>query len=527
MANPLRDFLFGTMQQPKRELVEAIEPRRSFDDVILPDSTRLALKHALNQIRKRDLIFGRWGLGERHATGQGLAFNFAGPPGTGKTVCAEAIAKELGKKLLVVRYSEMESLWAGETGKNVAAVFHSAHEQEAVLFFDEADAIAGKRFANVTQGYQREANTVVNVLLKELEEFDGVVIFATNLAANFDPAFERRVRTHILFEMPGPKERAQIWRVQLHDSKTPLAPDVDFEALGEKYEVAGGDIKNAVLKAAQIAAGENGADADKQIHQRHFVAGMEDVKASRRVMAQSIYGDGDGSHRSSADAQALNTLNGLSGAWEDLSQGQGNLEVQVDEIARRVGEVELQNRALPGIVERFDDAARVSQNSLRDELEKRLDETGGRLKENDATLRELSAGHVDLNEIVHELRESSGGLREELATVRDGNSGLRDELEKVRGQLSTGLDEVRQSRELALREDNERAGRQEKMIVELRENLPQQLAAHEEKRAIELKSSLEPLHNELQVLAARLMWAYGAAGLAIIVAIIAVVMALR
>ena len=370
MANPLRDFLFGTMQQPKRELVEAIAPRRTFDDVILPDSTRLALKHALNQIRKRDLIFGRWGLGERHMTGQGLAFNFAGPPGTGKTVCAEAIAQALDKKLLVVRYSEMESLWAGETGKNVAAVFHSAHEQDAVLFFDEADAIAGKRFANVTQGYQREANTVVNVLLKELEEFDGVVIFATNLAANFDPAFERRVRTHILFEMPGAKERAQIWRVQLHDSKTPLAPDVDFEALGEKYAVAGGDIKNAVLKAAQIAAGENGADADKQIHQRHFVAGMEDVVASKRVMAQSLYGDGDGSHRSSADLQAMSTLNGLSGAWEELSQGQGNLEVQVDEIARRVGEVELQNRALPGIVERFDDAARVAQSTLRDEIEK-------------------------------------------------------------------------------------------------------------------------------------------------------------
>jgi SpoVK/Ycf46/Vps4 family AAA+-type ATPase len=197
MPNPLRDFLFGTAQAPKRELVEAISPRRSFDDVILPESTRTALHYALNQIRKRELIFGRWGLGERHATGLGLAFNFAGPPGTGKTICAEAIAFALGKKLLLVRYSEMESLWAGETGKNVAAVFHSAREQDAVLFFDEADAIAGKRFANVTQGYQREANTVVNVLLKELEEFDGVVIFATNLAANFDPAFERpRAHAH-------------------------------------------------------------------------------------------------------------------------------------------------------------------------------------------------------------------------------------------------------------------------------------------------------------------------------------------
>ena len=527
MANPLRDFLFGTMQQPKRELVEAIEPRRTFDDVILPDSTRLALKHALNQIRKRDLIFGRWGLGERHMTGQGLAFNFAGPPGTGKTVCAEAIAQALEKKLLVVRYSEMESLWAGETGKNVAAVFHSAREQDAVLFFDEADAIAGKRFANVTQGYQREANTVVNVLLKELEDFDGVVIFATNLAANFDPAFERRVRTHILFEMPGPKERAQIWRVQLHGSKTPLAEDVDFEALGEKYVVAGGDIKNAVLKAAQIAAGEDGADADKKIHQRHFVAGMDDVMASKRVMAQSIYGDGDGSHRSSADLQAMNTLNGLSGAWEELSQGQGNLEVQVDEIARRVGEVELQNRALPGIVERFDDAARVAQNTLREELEKRLDETGGRLDENGTTLRKLDAGHADLTTVVHELRDGSGALREEIERLGADSGELRTEIEKVRGQLTDGLDEVRQSRTLALREEGERAANQEKMIVELRDSLPAQLASLDEKRAAELQITLGPLQQELQVLAGRLVWAYGAAGVAIVVAIIAIVMALQ
>src|SRR5207237_9727012 len=124
--------------------------------------------------------------------------------------------------LLVVRYTEVESLWAGETGKNVSALFHAAAEQDAVLFFDEADAIASRRFASITQGYQREANTVVNVLLKELEEFDGVVIFATNLAANFDPAFERRIRTHVLFEMPDVDSREKIWKVQL-SRRTPLA----------------------------------------------------------------------------------------------------------------------------------------------------------------------------------------------------------------------------------------------------------------------------------------------------------------
>jgi hypothetical protein len=127
------------------------------------------------------------------------------------------------------------------------------------------------------------------VLLHELETFPGVVIFATNLAANIDPAFERRVRTHILFDMPNVEEREQIWRVQLHARKTPLADDVDFSALAESYPRSGGDIKNAVLKAAQIATVEPGPDADKRIHQRHFIQGMEEVIAGDAVMAQSLF----------------------------------------------------------------------------------------------------------------------------------------------------------------------------------------------------------------------------------------------
>jgi hypothetical protein len=201
------------------------------------------------------------------------------------------VAHALGKRLLVVRYAELESQWAGATAKNVATVFASAREQDAVLFFDEADAIAGRRFTSVDQGYQREANAVVNVLLRELEEFPGVVIFATNLAANFDPAFERRIRTHILFEMPGAEERERIWRAQIHARKTPLAEDVDFQALANLYPASGGDIKNAVLKGAQMAIGEPGLDTEKQIAQRHFAEAMQEVVAAKRVMEQSLFTD--------------------------------------------------------------------------------------------------------------------------------------------------------------------------------------------------------------------------------------------
>src|SRR5439155_18953021 len=219
---------------------------------------------------------------------------FAGPPGTGKTICAEAVARALGKKLYKVRYAEMESCWAGETGKNVIAVFREARQNDAVLFFDEADSIASRRFTGMNWGYEREANLTVNILLSELEDYPGVVIFATNLATNFDPAFERRIRTHILFEMPGLAEREKIWQVQIHPQKTPLGPDVDFRALSERYEVSGGEIKNAVLKAAQMAAAEDGADRDKAIHQRHLIAGMERVMDSKKVMAQSLFGEPEG-----------------------------------------------------------------------------------------------------------------------------------------------------------------------------------------------------------------------------------------
>src|SRR6187549_3856670 len=271
-----------------RRTLESVTPRRTFAEVILPPATRRALDMALSQVTQHDLIFNRWGLAERHPTGLALAFNFAGPPGTGKTICAEAIAHALGRRLLLVHYAELESLWMGETPKNVAAIFRAAREEGAVLFFDEADAIASRRSTTVDHGFQRESNTVVSVLLQELERYNGVVIFATNLAANFDPAFERRIRTHVLFEMPGAVEREQIWRVQMHPSRTPLADDVDFGALAQTYQVAGGDIRNAVLKAAMAAAAEPGPDSDKAIHHRHLDEGIRQVMAAKTVMRQSL-----------------------------------------------------------------------------------------------------------------------------------------------------------------------------------------------------------------------------------------------
>jgi len=278
-----------------RPLAQSIAPRLTFDDVILPQTTRRALEQALTQIRQHDLIFRRWGLGERHPTGLALVFNFAGPPGTGKTICAEAVAHALGRRLLVVRYAEVESMWFGQTPKNVAELFRTARDENAVLLFDEADSITGRRSTSPDLGVLRETNAVVNVLLKELDSSGGVVIFATNLAANFDPAFERRIRTQVLFQMPTAAERAQIWRAQMHPRLTPLHENVDFRSLAEQYEATGGDIRNAVLKAATSAALEPGDDASRTIRQEHLETGIRDVLAGKRVMRQSLFADGAGS----------------------------------------------------------------------------------------------------------------------------------------------------------------------------------------------------------------------------------------
>jgi SpoVK/Ycf46/Vps4 family AAA+-type ATPase len=286
MSSPLISFFTSL---GSRRIVETVTPQHTLADVVLPPQTRQTLEQALAQVRNHTLIFGRWGLGERHASGRGLAFNFAGPPGTGKTLCAEAIAHALGMKLLVVQYAEAESMWVGETPKNIVATFRKAAEQNAVLFFDEADAIATRRSAGAVMRYDREANLTVNVLLRELESFNGIVIFATNLAANFDPAFERRIRTHVLFDMPGVEERERIWQLQIHPKKTPLAADVNFRELAERYEVSGGDIKNAVIKAAAVAAAQPGPDLGKRISQRHFQTATEEVLAAKAIMQQSLF----------------------------------------------------------------------------------------------------------------------------------------------------------------------------------------------------------------------------------------------
>ncbi len=230
------------------------KPLYSLDRLILDDATHAALREALNLMEQQRLLYDTWNLKSIDRAGRKVALNFYGLPGTGKTLAADAIANFLGRAILPVSYAELESKYVGETPKNIRAAFAKAREANAVLFFDEADSILGKRLTSVTQSADHSVNLTRSTTLIELDRFDGLVIFASNLVGNYDTAFLRRMIAHIEFHLPKAAERAKIWKAHL-PPQLPIEPHLDVEKLAELSDGAsGGDIKNAVLLAASYAS---------------------------------------------------------------------------------------------------------------------------------------------------------------------------------------------------------------------------------------------------------------------------------
>lgn len=190
-------------------------------DVILSASTRLELEEGLAKLRFHKIIYNDWGFSAVDQQGKSVILNFFGKPGTGKTLTAEAFAGSLNMPIIKLGIAELESKFMGETSKNIQAVFQAAAEANAVLFFDEADTLLGKRLSSVTQGIDNEVNAMRSTLLIELERFDGVVIFATNFAKNYDEAFRSRISHHICFELPDLVARKLLWEKMLVE-KIPL-----------------------------------------------------------------------------------------------------------------------------------------------------------------------------------------------------------------------------------------------------------------------------------------------------------------
>lgn len=224
----------------------------TLEDLVLPRKLKDQLRSIIASVRNRRTIFEEWGFGEKLTTGRGVCVLFRGDSGTGKTLSAEIIANELGMALYRVRIPAIMSKYVGETEKNLEKCFSEAAASGAVLLFDEADSIFSKR-TDVQNSNDRYSNMEVNLLLQEVERFEGIVILTTNLDAAIDDAFERRLNHKLDFPFPDPRDRARIWK-RLMPKQAPIGDDIDFEMLGKDFELSGGCIKNAVVRAAYRAA---------------------------------------------------------------------------------------------------------------------------------------------------------------------------------------------------------------------------------------------------------------------------------
>jgi SpoVK/Ycf46/Vps4 family AAA+-type ATPase len=233
-----------------------INPRYTWADIVLPEDQLLMLHELVNTVRERALVLGQWGLARKLTASEGVTVLFAGPPGTGKTMAAEVIASELGLDLYKIDLSTIVSKYIGETEKNLDRIFSEAESSNAILFFDEADAIFGKR-SEVKDAHDRYANIEVSYLLQRMEAYNGVTVLATNLRANLDEAFTRRLQFAIDFPFPDEAYRLQIWKT-LFPPEVPQDDSVDFLLMAKRFRLAGGNIRNIIVSAAYQAASNGG-----------------------------------------------------------------------------------------------------------------------------------------------------------------------------------------------------------------------------------------------------------------------------
>jgi SpoVK/Ycf46/Vps4 family AAA+-type ATPase len=237
-------------------LARKATPLYTWDDIVLPRGRVEQLEEICAQARYRQQVFEQWGFKRKIALGKGLSALFVGPSGTGKTMAADIIASDLGLDLYKIDLSGVVSKYVGETEKNLSQIFDAAEQSNAVLFFDEADAVFGKR-SEVKDAHDRYANIETNYLLQRMEEYEGIVILASNFPKNIDDAFTRRLRFIVEFPLPDEAHRLQIWQ-QIFPTDMPRGADIDLGFLSRKLKLTGGNIKNIALHAAFLAAAQTG-----------------------------------------------------------------------------------------------------------------------------------------------------------------------------------------------------------------------------------------------------------------------------
>lgn len=258
-GQPTQEQLFATARRQTSHrlaaLARRIEPTCSWTDLILPPDTTAQLQELCARVRLRSTVLYDWGFGQKLSRGSGTSALFTGPPGTGKSTAAEVVAAELALDLFSIDLSAVVSKYIGETEKNLEQIFSAAAEADAILMFDEADALFGKR-SEVHDAHDRYANIETSYLLQRMEQYDGIAILATNLRQNLDEAFTRRLQFVVDFPFPDEQQREGIWRVSFA-AGAPLGDDVDLAGLARDFRLSGAGIKNAALHAAYLAAAQD------------------------------------------------------------------------------------------------------------------------------------------------------------------------------------------------------------------------------------------------------------------------------
>jgi SpoVK/Ycf46/Vps4 family AAA+-type ATPase len=288
MHPTLRDLFAAARRQTSQKieiLAHKVEPGYTWDDIVLPPDQLNQLREICDQARYRHIVYNAWGFDRKIHMGKGLNILFSGPPGTGKTMAAEVIARELELDLYKIDLSQVVSKYIGETEKNLDRIFTAAESTNAVLFFDEADSLFGKR-SQVHDAHDRYANIEIGYLLQKMEEYTGIAILATNLRNNMDEAFLRRVKFSVEFPFPDEPYRFRIWQAHF-PVEAPASDDIDFAFLARQFKLAGGNIRNIVLNASFMAA------ADTQcIHMQHLIlAARREYQKMGKACTQAIFGE--------------------------------------------------------------------------------------------------------------------------------------------------------------------------------------------------------------------------------------------
>ena len=265
-------------------LARKITPKYQWGDIVLPADRLEQLREICNHVKYRERVYGEWGFDRKLSLGKGLSVLFAGPSGTGKTMAAEIIAGALGLELYKIDISMVVSKYIGETEKNLSRIFVEAETSNAILFFDEADALFGKR-SEVKDSHDRYANIEIGYLLQRMEEYEGVVILATNFRKNMDEAFVRRLHFTVEFPFPNEGDRRQIWQ-GIWPEDTPRDPALDIDFMARRFEITGGNIRNIALAAAFLAA-----DDGNVITMNHLLHGTKrEYQKMGKVVAENEFG---------------------------------------------------------------------------------------------------------------------------------------------------------------------------------------------------------------------------------------------